>query len=170
LGLLAAAAAAIAVPGSAGAASQAGRRSLSFLNLHTEESLSTVYWTDGRYLPQAMEAIHRIFRDHRADEVAAMDPRLLDLLFDLRQRLGSQEPYHIISGYRSPATNQMLARQGRGVAPNSLHKEGQAADVRLPGRDLARVRRVAMEMKRGGVGYYQRSGFVHLDVGRVRYW
>src|SRR5271155_130058 len=145
-------------------------RTLRFYNLHTGETLNTVYSENGRYIPDALNQINYILRDFRANEIKAIDPRLLDLLYTLNGRLYTQEPFEIISGYRSPATNAMLAARSEGVARHSLHIEGKAADIRVPGRDLREVWRAAMDMWSGGVGFYPRSDFVHVDCGRVRFW
>ena len=146
------------------------RRALSFHHLHTGESLDVTYWVEGRYQPEALRHINRLLRDFRTDEVHPIDPRLLDLLSALRARLRTHAPFQVISGYRSPATNAMLARLTEGVATNSLHLQGRALDMRLPGRSLSSVHRVALAMRRGGVGYYPRSDFVHVDTGNVRHW
>lgn len=145
-------------------------RALSFYNLHTGESLDVTYWADGGYIAQGLRETNYLLRDFRTDEVARIDPTLLDLLHDLHGRLGSGEPFQVISGYRSPATNAALAAHSAGVAKRSLHMRGMAIDIRLPDRALIDVRRTAMAMKRGGVGYYAKSNFVHVDVGRPRYW
>jgi uncharacterized protein YcbK (DUF882 family) len=145
-------------------------RSLAFYNTHTGESLNTVYWVKGKYLPDALEAVDYILRDHRTDETFPIDPQLLDLLYAMRRELEYRESFHIVSGYRSPATNAFLRRHRRGVAQHSLHIEGKAVDLRLPGYDCALLRRVAVELQGGGVGYYPRSEFLHIDVGPIRYW
>ncbi len=145
-------------------------RSLRFYNLHTGESLNTVYCENGRYIPGALSQVNYILRDFRANEIKAIDPRLLDLLYSLNRRLYTQQPFEIISGYRSPATNAMLAARSEGVARHSLHIEGKAADIRVPDRGLREVWRAAMDMWSGGVGFYPRSDFVHVDVGRPRFW
>jgi uncharacterized protein YcbK (DUF882 family) len=145
-------------------------RSLSFYNLHTSERLKTVYWHRGEYLPSSLVEINRVLRDHRTGDMHDMDPRLLDLLCELRVKLSTTEPLHIISGYRSPATNAALHAQSDGVATHSLHMDGMATDIRIPGKDLALLRKTALSMKAGGVGYYPSSNFVHVDVGRVRSW
>jgi uncharacterized protein YcbK (DUF882 family) len=147
-----------------------GERRLAFANLHTGESLRAVYWQDGRYLAGAMDAINHLLRDHRSGEAGAMEPLLLDLLFRLQQRLGLARPYEVISAYRSAQTNAMLSQASSGVAKRSLHMEGRAIDVRLPGDALQHLLRAARELRGGGVGYYPRSGFVHLDTGPVRTW
>src|SRR5438552_19148867 len=109
-------------------------------------------------------------RDFRANEIKPIDVILLDLLHRIHQILGSSEPYHLISGYRSPKTNAMLSAHSEGVSPRSLHLQAKAADIAVPGRPLILVRQVATFLRGGGVGYYPRSNFVHIDVGRVRYW
>ena len=148
----------------------AHERSIAFYNTHTSETLSTVYWFQGEYLPEALQNINHILRDHRADAVKSIDCRLLDLLYTMQCKLESRRPFHVISGYRTPHTNAALRTRGRGVAKKSLHMQGRAIDIRLPGTDSALVRRVAMSLKAGGVGYYRRSNFVHLDTGPVRSW
>jgi uncharacterized protein YcbK (DUF882 family) len=145
-------------------------RSLSFYNLHTSESLKTVYWEGGDYLTPSLADINRVLRDHRSGQSHEIDPKLLDLLCDLRLRLDTSEPFQIISGYRSPATNAMLNAKSNGVATRSLHMDGKAVDIRIPKRNLSLVRNAALAMKAGGVGYYPSSDFVHVDVGRVRSW
>ena len=146
------------------------KRILSFYNTHTGEALSTLYWESGEYLKPSLSDINHILRDHRTDEVMPMDLRLLDLLHAIHLKVGTQEPFHIISGYRSARTNAFLCKQNRGVVKNSLHVYGKAVDIRLPGYELSSLRRVAVNLRAGGVGYYPRSDFVHVDVGRVRNW
>ena|SRR5688572_6559204 len=145
-------------------------RSLSFYNLHTSESLKTVYWQKGEYLPTSLAEIQRVLRDHRTGDQHEIHADLLDLLCDLRLRLDTREPFQIISGYRSPATNTMLHARSDGVATRSLHLDGKAVDIRIPGRALSLLRKTALSMKSGGVGYYPSSNFVHVDIGRVRSW
>ena len=152
------------------AQSAIGERSLSFHHLHTGESLSVGYWADGRYIPEALDAINHILRDFRTAEVRPIDTRLLDLLYRVRQSVGADKPYQIISGYRSPTTNATLANRSGNVARRSLHLSGKAIDVRIPGSSLRDLRKAAVAQKAGGVGFYPKSNFVHLDVGRVRYW
>jgi len=160
----------LALPVSA-SARQAPERSLSFFNLHTGETLeNAVYWAEGKYNPAIMREVEYILRDFRRDEVAPIDPLLLDQLFAVRSVLETSTPFNIISGYRSPETNQMLRQQSSGVAKRSYHTIGQAVDVRLPGRELKALRQAARRLKRGGVGYYPKSDFVHLDTGPVRAW
>lgn len=145
-------------------------KSLSFYNTHTGEQLQTTFWADGIYIPEAMTEINHILRDHRSGAAARMDLELFELLYSIRTKLGSREPFHVISGYRSPLTNAKLRDHSSGVAKKSLHMQGKAIDLNLPGRNLADLRKVAVAMKQGGVGYYPESNFVHVDVGRVRYW
>jgi uncharacterized protein YcbK (DUF882 family) len=171
-GIFAALSAGVAGEVSAWPRSRAGHRRLAFFNTHTGESLDTVYWADGRYFEDGLKAINHILRDHRTGDESAMDLRLLDLLFDLRSQLGTAEPYHVVSGYRSPESNEYLRGRGAdsGVAKSSQHLKGRAADVRVPGRALRAVREAAIALRRGGVGFYPASDFVHVDVARVRFW
>ena len=152
------------------ASAPARDRELSFYNTHTGEKLTATFWSDGQYLEDGIEEISWLLRDHRAEEANAMDPKLLDLLHHLQQSVDHAGEYHVISGYRSPATNQMLAKRSSGVAKRSYHMLGQAIDVRLPGIDTLELKKAAVALKAGGVGYYSGSDFVHLDIGRVRYW
>lgn len=147
-----------------------GERALAFYNTHTGESFKAVYWAQGNYFPEALSGIDFILRDFRSGDVKPIAPHLLDLAHEVQRMLQSTAPIHIISGYRSPATNAALAARSGGVAKHSLHLEGEALDLRLPGRELADVHRAALALKRGGVGYYPRSNFVHIDIGRVRTW
>jgi uncharacterized protein YcbK (DUF882 family) len=146
------------------------RRDLKLHNIHTGETFSDTYWADGRYVPDAMAEIRRVLRDHRTNTEHPIDPALMDLLATLRAKMQSTERFEVISGYRSPATNDMLCETTSGVARHSLHPQGQAIDIRLPGRDLRRLRDAALHLKRGGVGYYHDSDFVHVDIGPVRHW
>jgi len=145
-------------------------RTLSFHSAHTGEQMKTVYWQDGTYVPQALADINYICRDYRTGGVKDIDTALLDLLFGLLQELESTGPLHIISGYRSMETNSLLHMLNAGVAKNSLHMQGKAIDIRLPGHELKALRTAAVALRRGGVGYYPSSDFVHVDVGRVRTW
>jgi len=145
-------------------------RSLAFVHTHTGESARIVYWAGGEYLPEGLAALDRVLRDHYSDEVHEIDASLLDVLHRLALRLETARPFHVISGYRSPATNATLAARSGGVARRSLHMAGQAIDVRLPGCELSTLRDAALALRAGGVGYYGGPGFVHVDVGRVRRW
>lgn len=143
-------------------------RSLSLFNLHTGEALDCCYY-DGGYLPDALTALHHLLRDHRTGEQHPLSPQLFDLLATISAPLGGKV-VQVISGYRSPATNARLHAASSGVAKRSLHMEGLAMDVRIPGVALSRLRDAAWSLQRGGVGYYPGSNFVHIDVGRVRRW
>jgi len=145
-------------------------RSLSFEHLHTGEHLRAVYWERGRYVSSALDEVDHVLRDFRTGDVMGIDPHLLDVLYQLRRSLGTREPVQVIGGYRSPQTNAMLAARSHDVSPRSLHMKGKAIDLRLPGRRLSVVRRAAMALRQGGVGYYPDSDFVHVDTGRVRHW
>jgi uncharacterized protein YcbK (DUF882 family) len=145
-------------------------RSLSFYNLHTDESIHAAYWADGVYLNDGVVQIEHLLRDFRTDTVHPIDRRLFDLLSLLRQKLSTDAPIQVISGYRSPQTNAMLEHETDGVSANSLHMEGEALDLRVPGRSLSLVHEAALDLRAGGVGYYPHSDFVHVDVGRVRRW
>src|SRR5690606_1368522 len=136
----------------------------------TGERCKVTYFENGSYLPDALEEINHLLRDFRTDEVAAMDPKLLDLLYTLRGKLDTNRPFEIISAYRSPHTNDALREQGRGVAKNSYHVKGQAIDIRIDNRSIRQVRNAALALGKGGVGYYRRSNFVHVDTGPVRKW
>lgn len=151
-------------------ASEAPERSISFYNLHTGESLKTTFWADGGYVSEGLREIDHVLRDFRTGDVTAMDPGLFDLLHALSERLGTQSTFQVISGYRSPATNAMLHEHSSGVASNSFHIRGKAIDIRLPDRDLADIQRAALSLRAGGVGYYPRSDFVHVDTGPIRHW
>jgi uncharacterized protein YcbK (DUF882 family) len=145
-------------------------KAVALYNTHTGERLNAVYWHKGEYLPEALSAVDRVLRDHRTDEIKPIDPQLLDLLHAISEELECPHPFYIISAYRSPATNAYLRFMSRGVAEHSLHMDGKAVDVRLPGWGSYTVRRAAVELRMGGVGYYPRSDFVHIDVGPIRYW
>lgn len=145
-------------------------RRLSFVNTHTDESLSVVYWADGRYEPQALQDIDFILRDYRTEVVKEIDRGLIDLVHALHTRLRSNAPFHVISGYRTPETNRQLRERSGRVASHSLHVDGRAIDVRLPGTPLRGLQRAALALRGGGVGYYAQSDFVHVDTGRVRSW
>jgi uncharacterized protein YcbK (DUF882 family) len=145
-------------------------KSVAFYHLTTGEQLRTVYWCQGAYLPGALQAVDYLLRDYHANEVQPIDPQLLALLFTMRQLLDTNAPFQVMSGYRSPATNATLRRSNRTAAVYSLHREGKAVDLRLPGRHLGVVRRAALAVQAGGVGYYPRRNFLHVDTGPVRSW
>jgi uncharacterized protein YcbK (DUF882 family) len=146
------------------------RRRLSFYNTHTAERLSVIYKKSDTYILEAMGKISKILRDHRSGDIHPIDPKLMDFLYDLLTKVDNHSEVHIISGYRSPATNKMLRQGSKGVASKSLHMQGKALDFRLPGTDTAILRYKARAMKRGGVGYYRKLDFVQIDTGRVRFW
>ncbi len=145
-------------------------RSIALHNIHTGESVKTVYWAEGRYQTGPMRQLNRILRDHYSGDVHAMDPHVIDLLCALQHRLGTRKPFQIVSGYRSPQTNAWLASMSDGVAQHSLHMEGRAVDIRLEGFSVRRLGRAAKGLRAGGVGQYPDSNFVHVDVGKIRYW
>ena len=144
-------------------------RKLSFYHLHTDEQLEVTYFERGGYVNDALVQINQLLRDFRTGEVAAIDPRLLDLLH-ATARVCERDRFEIISGYRSPVTNATLAEKSGGVARNSLHMEGRAIDVRMSGLDTWHLRNAGVALELVGVGYYPESNFVHLDTGRFRTW
>jgi uncharacterized protein YcbK (DUF882 family) len=150
--------------------SRINEKRLSLLNLHTGERVKTTYWVQGSYIPESLHAIEKVLRDHRSGEQHPIDPRLLDLMQYLHHKMGSSQAFQVISGYRSPVTNAALSAQSHGVAKNSLHMQGKAIDIRLPGVPLNVLREAAISLNAGGVGYYPSSNFIHLDTGNVRYW
>ncbi|MCO4864084.1 DUF882 domain-containing protein [Cupriavidus sp. WGlv3] len=146
-------------------------RTLAFDHTHTGERVSLVYAVGDRFVPDALTTLNGFLRDHYSGKVGTIDPQLFDLLFQVRRELGTDKPFQVISGYRSPATNSRLRNsRGGGVARHSLHMDGKAIDIRLAGVSLADVRDAAKSLQRGGVGYYESDQFVHIDTGRVRYW
>ncbi len=145
-------------------------RKLSLLNLHTGEHLKATYWAEGQYQASELKAINHVLRDHRTGDAYQMDNDLLNLLHTLHQKMDSKQEFQIISGYRSPKTNAALNKKSNGVAKKSLHMQGKAIDIRLPGCQLADLRKAAVNCQTGGVGYYPKSDFIHIDTGRVRRW
>ena len=145
-------------------------RQVSLVNLHTGEKLTAEFFRKNSYVPDALRALSRLVRDHRTNEVHPIDPKLFDLLAALQAKLGTREPLQIVSGYRSPETNDLLRRLNPGVAEHSYHCKGQATDIRYPGPRLSHLHSAAVSMNAGGVGYYPSSDFVHVDVGPVRQW
>ena len=162
-----AAAAAITVPQVAFARQE---RTLSFYHTHTGERLRLTYAEQGQHIPEALDEITHFLRDFRTGDRHPVDPSLLDVLHQLRVQAGDRGTYEIISAFRSPRTNEMLRNKSNGVAQRSLHMEGRAIDVRLRGVPTASLRDMALKLKAGGVGYYARSDFIHVDTGRVRFW
>lgn len=146
------------------------RHTLSFFNTHTKEAFRTSYRINGKLVPVSLDQINYILRDHRTGEIKSIDVALLDLLHDLVRKIDPYAPIHVISGYRSPRTNEALRRVTSGVSKHSLHMKGKAIDVRVPGCRTRVLRQMAMDYKVGGVGYYAKSNFVHLDTGPIRSW
>jgi uncharacterized protein YcbK (DUF882 family) len=145
-------------------------RRIALVNLHTGERLETEYFRDEAYVPDALAAIDVLLRDFRSGEKHAMDPKLLDYLVDVAAQVNVSPAYSVISGYRSPETNERLHERSGGVSQHSLHMQGRAIDVRMTGVDCADLAAHAQDLKRGGVGYYRASNFVHLDTGAFRTW
>jgi len=145
-------------------------RSLEFRHLHTGERLAVEYFARGDYLTHALQEVNHVLRDWRTNDVYPIDPALLDQLHVLHAATGGKQPFEVICGYRSPKTNAMLASHSEKVSPRSLHLRGKAIDIRLGDVPLARLRDAALKLRRGGVGYYPASNFVHVDTGRVRSW
>jgi uncharacterized protein YcbK (DUF882 family) len=165
-----AAVATIAAPAVLRAQALPGVKRAMLHNLHTGDSFNEVYWADGRYVPGALAEAMRVMRDWRNGDEHPMDPALFDTLHAINQRLGVSQPFQLISGYRSPRTNAMLHARSSGVAEHSQHMLGKASDVRVEGVDLRNLRKAALDVGAGGVGYYPVSNFVHVDVARVRQW
>ncbi len=147
-----------------------GDKTLTFYNTHTDEKLKATFLRGANFDKGALKDINHILRDFRTGDVHPIDLKLLDMLADLHAKLGSKQPFQIISGYRSPKTNTMLNAESSGVAKRSMHLDGKAIDIRLADVKLKTLHETAIAMKRGGVGMYTSSNFVHVDTGRVRYW
>jgi uncharacterized protein YcbK (DUF882 family) len=146
-------------------------RRLFFEHTHTGKSLDIVYAVGDRYVPESLTRLNAFLCDHYTGRIGRMDPRLFDLLYRLRLTLGSKQPIEVVSAYRTAATNAELRRKGQGgVAKKSLHMEGKAMDLNIPGVSLADLRDAAKGLRKGGVGYYPHDGFVHVDTGPVRTW
>ncbi|WP_316368306.1 DUF882 domain-containing protein [Candidatus Thiodiazotropha sp. CDECU1] len=145
-------------------------RSLAFRHTHTGERKSVTYWREGEYQSDSLQILDHLLRDHRTGESIRMDRALLEMLYQLQQAAGATGEFEIISAYRSPKTNTMLRNKSGGVAKRSLHMQGRAIDIRLCGCDLKTLRDSAVAMQAGGVGYYPKSNFIHVDTGRFRYW
>jgi uncharacterized protein YcbK (DUF882 family) len=158
------------VTAAAAATAASSERTLRLYNTHTGESLRTIFWAEGQFIPDALQDINKVLRDHRNNKISVIDPQLLVLLDKVSAQFGSQNVLHVISGYRSPESNALLHEHSNGVAKHSMHMEGKAIDIRVPGQNLAHVHKVALALKGGGVGYYPDSQFVHMDTGRLRHW
>lgn len=134
------------------------------------EKVDIIYWIEGKYVPEALAEINYVMRDWRGDRVKKIDTRTIDIMSAVHRLLNTSEPYLLLSGYRSPTTNANLRRNSRGVARNSLHMKGQAADLRLQSRSVSQIAKAAQSCASGGVGRYYGSRFVHMDCGDVRTW
>ncbi|MGE5151609.1 MAG: DUF882 domain-containing protein [Rhodospirillaceae bacterium] len=145
-------------------------RTLSLTNVNTNESLTVTYWSDGAYHREALNQLNHFLRDSKTGEQTEMDPLLFDVLWHTEEITGFHGTVEVLSGYRSPETNAWLASVSRGVARDSQHMNGNAMDIRFPGTPVFKIRQAARSLQMGGVGFYPRSGFVHLDTGPIRYW
>jgi len=145
-------------------------RSLSLRNIHTLDEIEVTYWSDGKYIDDAVLRISHHMRDHRENETLLMDPNLLDFLWAVRQKVDPTMRFDVISGYRTPKTNAMLRKRSRNVAKFSYHMVGRAVDISTHQSSIAAVRDAGLAVKKGGVGYYPSSRFVHLDTGPLRHW
>jgi uncharacterized protein YcbK (DUF882 family) len=145
-------------------------RTLSMVNVHTDEALTVTYWSDGAYRRNALDKLNHFLRDWREGAETEMDPQLFDVLWHTQMHVGFSGAIEVLSAYRSPTTNAWLASVSRGVASDSQHMNGNAMDISMPGVPVFKIRQVARSLGMGGVGFYPRSGFVHIDTGPVRYW
>ena len=148
----------------------AGDRRLALYKPHTDERFNDVYWCEGNYVSESLVRIDWLMRDFHRDAVAPIDPDLIDLLHRIAQRLETGKPFRLLSGYRTPATNRLLRREGLSPAAHSEHLKGKAADIYVDGVSLTHLRRAAVSLRGGGVGSYPRDHFIHVDVGPVRVW
>ena len=145
-------------------------RSLKFYHTHTHKTLDITYYREGKYVPDASKQLREFLADWRNGKQKEIDIKLLDILWRIQQKTGNRDRYEVISAYRSPETNKLLRSRSKGVANKSQHLEGKAIDVRLRGLETRILRNTAIALKKGGVGYYEKSDFVHIDTGRVRTW
>ena len=145
-------------------------RTLSLFNVNSNESLTVTYWSDGTYRREALNQLNHFLRDSQTGEQTEMDPLLFDVLWHTEEITGFHGTVDVLSGYRSPEHNAWLASVSRGVARDSQHMNGNAMDIRFPGVPVFKIRQAARSLQMGGVGFYPRSGFVHLDTGPIRYW
>ncbi len=145
-------------------------RKVSMASGRTGETIEMIYWIEGKYVKEALKQINHFMRDWREDSVLQMDQRNIDIIAASHRLLDTTEPYQMLSGYRSPRTNALLRSRSRGVAKNSLHMQGMAADLRLNSRSVGQVARAGVACNSGGVGRYSRSNFVHMDCGAIRTW
>ena len=147
-----------------------GERRLHLYNIHTGEETNAVFCIEGQFLNEGLQSLDLILRDHRANQAMAMQRMLYEKMYYLQQLFSSKEPLYIVSGYRSPKSNADLRHSSTAVAEHSLHTQGRAVDIRIPGVSHRDLHKAALAMRSGGVGYYPKDGFVHLDTGRVRHW
>jgi len=168
LGLIAAVA--TPIPAFANALATKPSRELAFVNLHTGEKLRAEYVHNGAYVPSALRAISVLMRDHHNNKVHQIDPHLIDVAHMLHNRVRSNVPLNIVCGYRSPETNAMMHEISAGVAVHSMHIQGKAMDIRLPGTHLGLLKKAALALNLGGVGYYPEDDFLHIDTGAKRHW
>ena len=156
------------MPAMAGDTSDA--RTLKFYHTHTLETLEVTYFENGLYLLEPMEQLRAFLADWRNGDQHEIEPKLMDILWEIQRVTGNNDTYEVISAYRSMETNRYLRGKSKGVAQNSQHLLGKAIDVRLRGLDTRKLRDTALALKLGGVGYYEKTDFVHVDTGRVRRW
>jgi uncharacterized protein YcbK (DUF882 family) len=152
------------------AAKNNGAWRVAFRNVHTGESFNGVYRAGNRYLPEAFERLNYVLRDHRSGEMFPMDPRVIDIMAMVQRKAAQRQPIEILSGYRSPRSNSRLRHESSGVAKNSFHMYGQALDMHIEGYSTRNLQNIAMNLKAGGVGYYPRTDFIHVDTGPLRSW
>jgi uncharacterized protein YcbK (DUF882 family) len=145
-------------------------KSLAFQNINTGDNLKLTYFEQGKYIKDALQEISYLFRDIHTGDMHPIDTALLDQLYDLKNLIGVKKPFHIVSGYRSPYTNAKLRKRSHAVAKHSLHMQGRAIDIRIEGVETKVIRNAALSMRSGGVGYYPKADFVHLDTGVFRTW
>ena len=145
-------------------------RSIKLYNAHTGEHLTATYWAKDHFVKDELKKINYLLRDYRTGDVQEMDVELLDLLYSIQLIRDTNRPIQVYSGYRSPKTNARLRKHSEGVAKNSYHLKAQAIDINLPGTELKNLKKLATFLRRGGVGYYPKSGFMHIDTGPIRYW
>lgn len=145
-------------------------KTLILKHAHTGDKIKLTYFEKGHYVKSALQEVNLLCRDHHSGKIHPIDVGLLDQLYDLKQLLGINRPIQIVCGYRSPFTNAMLHEQHSGVATNSLHMQGRAMDIRIEGYSTRQIRNAALALRQGGVGYYEKSDFIHLDTGKFRTW
>ena len=152
------------------AATAGTTRRLSLISANTRDVFDGVYWADGHVLPEAQRKLDMVLRDHKSGQITHIDPKLFDVLWEIQQNMGLSEPFEVVCGYRSRRTNALARRRSRGVAKQSMHKYGKAVDIRIHQQGIRSLANAARELEAGGVGYYPRNGFVHVDTGPVRHW